>query len=435
MRHLRITLLIALLAVTGFRASAQTLELSATGELLDGVAAVVNDGVVLKSELAVEMDRIVARLQEQGTPMPPARQLAQQVLERLVITRIQLQRAERLGIQVPDELVNQALAGVAQRNNIPLADLPGLLAAEGINYNSYRRELREQLMLEQLRQRDVISRIVVTPREIEEFLARQEGRAFLNHDFRISHILVSLSAGADSSEVNAARERIEDIHRRVLAGEEFAELAIAYSDGQQALEGGSLGWRRGDELPSLFQDVAPQLAPGEVSAPIRSASGFHLVRLDERRGGERIVEDQTRVRHILLAPNEVLDDAAIQQRLVEIRRQIIEDGADFAAVARVVSEDPGSAIDGGDLGWSVEGDFVPEFQQTIDGLGLGEISKPFRTPFGWHIAEVTERRTHDATADYQRQQAIMAVRNSKLGEETELWTRRLRDEAFVEYRM
>jgi peptidyl-prolyl cis-trans isomerase SurA len=434
MRTAKILLPVALLALLTARAGAQTLELSSSGEMLDGIAAVVNDGVVLKSELAMELERIVARLQEQGTPLPPQRQLVQQVLERLVITRIQLQRAERLGVQVPDEMVNQALANVAQRNGVALADLPGLLASEGISYNSYRRELREQLTLEQLRQRDVIARIAVTPREVEEFLARQVGREFLNQDFLLSHILVSVSSSADSQAIEAARRRAEDIYQRIQAGEAFAELAVAFSDGQQALEGGSLGWRNGQELPSLFQDVAPLLAVGEVSEPIRSASGFHLVKLDDRRGGERVMEDQTRVRHILLTTNEVLDDDAVRQRLGDIRRQIIE-GADFAAVAKVVSEDPGSAIDGGDLGWSVAGDFVPAFQQVVGSLSPGELSEPFQTPFGWHIAEVIERRVHDATADRQRQQAIMAVRNSKLGEETELWTRRLRDEAFVEYRM
>lgn len=434
MRTVKFLLPVALLALLSARAGAQTLELSSSGEMLDGIAAVVNDGVVLKSELAMELERIVTRLQEQGTPLPPQRQLVQQVLERLVITRIQLQRAERLGIQVSDEMVNQALANVAQRNGVALADLPGLLASEGISYNSYRRELREQLVLEQLRQRDVIARIAVTPREVEEFMGRQVGREFLNQDFLLSHILVSVSSSADSQAIEAARRRAADIYQRVQAGEAFAELAVAFSDGQQALEGGSLGWRNGQELPSLFQDVAPSLSVGEVSEPIRSASGFHLIRLDDRRGGERVMEDQTRVRHILLTTNEVLDDDAVRQRLADIRRQIVE-GAEFAAVAKVVSEDPGSAVDGGDLGWSVAGDFVPAFQQVIEGLAPGELSEPFQTPFGWHIAEVVERRTHDATADRQRQQAIMAVRNSKLGEETELWTRRLRDEAFVEYRM
>ena len=434
MRTMKTLLPLAMLALLSARAGAQTMELSSSGEMLDGIAAVVNDGVVLKSELAMELERIVARLQEQGTPLPPQRQLVQQVLERLVITRIQLQRADRLGIQVPDEMVNQALNNVAQRNGVALADLPGLLAREGINYNGYRRELREQLTLEQLRQRDVVARIAVTPREVEEFMARQVGREFLNQDFLLSHILISVSSSADTQAIEAARGRVEDLYRRIQSGEAFAELAVAFSDGQQALEGGSLGWRNGQELPSLFQDVAPSLAVGDVSEPIRSASGFHLIRLDDRRGGERVMEDQTRVRHILLTTNEVLDDDAVRQRLADIRRQIVE-GSEFAAVAKVVSEDPGSAVEGGDLGWSVAGDFVPAFQQVIEGLAPGELSEPFQTPFGWHIAEVIERRVHDATDDRQRQQAVMAVRNSKLGEETELWTRRLRDEAFVEYRM
>lgn len=415
-------------------ATAQTRELSASGELLDGIAAIVNDGIVLHSELQEEMQRIAARLRAQGTQLPPQQVLAQQVLERLVVQRIQLQRAERVGIQVSDEVLNQALASVAERNSVTLAELPALLARDGIDYAAYREDLRNQITVEQLRQRDVMGRIGVSPKEVEAYLGQQQGKAGERMEYRLAQVLVALSPTATPQEVDAARQRIDEVYRRAQDGEDFAKLAVTYSDGQQALEGGDLGWRKGAELPSVFADVVPGLTAGQIAEPIRSSSGFHLVKLIDRRGGEPVMEKQTRARHILLTTNEVVDDNAAKQRLAEIRRRILA-GEDFTAVAKAVSEDPQSAVEGGDLGWTGPGNFVPQFEQVLNSLELGAISEPFKTRFGWHILQVQERRVHDATADRQRQQAITAIRNSRLGEETELWMRRLRDEAFVELRL
>lgn len=421
------------LSLAGIHATvAQNLDLSDTGQLLDGIAAIVNDGVVLKSELALQAALIQQRLMAENTQLPPPDVLAGQVLERLVIMRLQLQRADRLGVEITDEGLNMALADVARRNNVSLTQLPELLAEDGVDYTGYRREMREQLVIEQLRQRDVMSRIVVTPRELEDYLDRQEGKAHINQDFRLSHILVSVSATATPEEVDEGLAQALEIYERLQAGGDFAELAVSYSDGQSALEGGTIGWRSGDQLPTLFADIVPGMQAGQFSEPVRSASGYHLIKLDEVRGGEIIIEDQTHLRHILIVPNEVLDDESARQRLIMIREQIIE-GDDFEAIATVVSEDPGSAANGGDLGWNGPDSFVPEFQAVVKSLEIGELSEPFRSPFGWHIAEVLGRRQHDTTEDVQRQQALMALRMSKLEEETELWVRRLRDEAFVEY--
>ncbi|MDH3509233.1 MAG: peptidylprolyl isomerase [Gammaproteobacteria bacterium] len=413
---------------------AQTRELSSTGEMLDGIAAVVNDGVVLKSQLEIEIQRIVQRLEAQGTQIPPMNTLAEQVLERLVVNQIQLQRAQRVGIQISDETLNVALANVAQRNGTSLSELPAMLASEGIDYAAYRAEMREQLSIEQLRQRDVTGRIGITPRELEEYLERQEGRAFQNQEFNLSQILISISASATAEDVETAEREIADIYKQVQAGESFVELAISRSDGQNALEGGHLGWRKGEELPTLFAEIVPGLEIGQVSEPVRSASGFHLVKLDDRRGSDPIMQQQTRARHILISTNEVLDDEAVYQKLLELRQQIL-DGDSFEAVAKVISEDPGSAVDGGDLGWAGPDVFVPEFQAVCDELEIDEISKPFKTSYGWHIIQLLDRRVHDTTEEIQRQRAIMSIRNSKMSEETELWMRRLRDEAFVEYRL
>jgi peptidyl-prolyl cis-trans isomerase SurA len=413
---------------------AQNMELSDTGELLDGIAAVVNDGIVLTSELKIEIQQIVTRLEAQGTPIPPMSQLAPQILERLVIRQIQLQRAARIGMQISDENLNLALAGIAERNGISLSDLPGMLEQEGIDYASYRMDMRDQLVVEQLRQRDVIGSIDVTPRELEDYLERQAGRATRNVEFELSHILISTSATADPENVAAAEKKIWEIYEDTRSGASFAEMAIAFSDSQQALEGGHLGWRKGEELPTLFADIVPGLKKGQISEPIRSASGFHLVRLDDIRGAEPIIESQTHARHILITVNEILDDEAASQKLKEIREQIL-DGDDFEAVAKVISEDPGSAINGGDLGWNGPDIFVPEFQAVCDRLEIDEISEPFRSGYGWHIIQLLDRRVHDTTEEVMRQEALMAIRNSKLSEETELWTRRLRDQAFVEYRL
>lgn len=433
MRHFRLILALAC-CLSPPTALAQNMELSDTGELLDSIAAVVNDGVVLTSELKIEIQQIVARLEAQGTQVPPMSQLAPQILERLVIRRIQLQRAERIGMQIPDETLNIALADIAERNGVSLSDLPDMLRREGIDYANYRMEMRDQLIVEQLRQRDVIGSINVTPRELEDYLERQAGRANRNVEFKLSHILLSTSANADPENVATAEKRAWEIYERATNGDPFVELAIAYSDGQQALDGGDMGWRKGEELPTLFADIVPGLEIGQVGEPIRSASGFHLVRLDDRRGAEPIMESQTRARHILITANEILDDEAVHQKLTEIRQQII-DGDSFEAVAKVVSEDPGSAINGGDLGWNGPDMFVPEFQAVCDQLEIDEISEPFRSNFGWHVIQLLDRRVHDTTDEVMHQEAMMAIRNSKLNEETELWARRLRDQAFVEYRL
>ncbi len=412
----------------------QTRELSDTGMLLDGVAAIVNDGVVLKSELESETRKIIERLRASGTQVPPANQLLPQVLERLVIQRVQLQRAERVGLRVPDEALNQALASIAQRNNVSLTELPEALAQQGIEYSAYRSELRNQLTVEQLRQRDVLARISVTPRELDDYMQREAGRASSNQEFNLSQILVATSADASAADIETAQARADSLYERLLAGEAFDQVAIANSDGQRALEGGDLGWRRGDELPTIFADIVPGLQIGQVSEPVRSGSGFHIVRVDDKRGGEPVMEDQVLARHILITTNEVLDDPAVRQKLLEIRGQILA-GDEFAAVAKAVSEDPGSAVEGGELGWTDPAIFAPEFRSVVETAPIGELSEPFKSPFGWHIVEVLDRRTEDMTEELARQKAIDAIRSSKVGEESELWARRLRDQAFVDYRL
>jgi peptidyl-prolyl cis-trans isomerase SurA len=417
---------------------AQDRDLGSTGELLDGVAAVVEEGVVLKSELDERLGLVVASLREQQAqqppeqrrPLPPTAIIEQQVLDQLVLREIQLQRAKRIGITVSDDMLNQALARVADNLGYTLEELPAVLAAENLDYTTYREESRRDLIIEQLQQRDVISRISITPRELELCLSATEASASSAFDYNISHILISVPANATQQDLSKARERIDEVYSRLEGGEDFARLAVAASHAQTALEGGSLGWRKGSQLPTLFSDIVMKMQPGEYSEPIQSGSGFQIVRLNEMRGAERTMVDQLHVRHILLRPNEILDDAAVRQKLLGVRAQILG-GDDFGTVARAVSEDTVSAADGGDLGWVQPDDFVPEFAQMLATLPLKELGEPVHSRFGWHLIEVLDRRSHDTTDEVKRENCARSIRANKAEEERELWLRRLRDQAFV----
>ena len=415
---------------------AQTRELSANGVLLDRIAAVVNDGVVLTSELDEQTEEVIARLRQQNTELPPRNVLRRQILERLVVEEIQMQRADRLGIQVSDEMLNGALADVAQRNNISFADLPQELERQGVDYRVYRDEIRKQLTLQLLRQRDVIGRINISPRELEQAMTRQQSAPDVRSEYNVSHILVSVPVSATPEQLQARETRAKEVFDKAKGGQDFAQLAVTYSDSTTNIEGGSLGWRRGSQLPSIVGDLIAKMKPGDVSEPIRTPSGFHLFRLNEVRGGtQQSVVSQVHARHILLRTNELEDDQTVQQKLATIRKRILEDGEDFGAIAAVTSQDPGSGAQGGDLGWAGPGTFVPEFEQQLDRLKENEITEPFKSQFGWHIVQLLGRRVHDATQDKLRQQVFAQLRESKAEEETELWLRRLRDEAFVDYRM
>jgi peptidyl-prolyl cis-trans isomerase SurA len=416
-------------------AHSQTRELTTTGELLDRVAAVVGDGVVLQSELDEQVILISERLRAQKLELPPENVLRQQVLERLVLQEIQMQRADKANLKVPDEALNSAMQDVAQRNNIPLSQLPEALAAQGIDYASYREAMRKELTLTLLRQRDVIQRISVTPREIDQYLEKQKNAPEQSGEYNVSHILIAVPQAATPEQLEAADKKAEDVYKRAKAGEDFAKLAVAYSNSQTALDGGALGWRKGSELPTFLTDVIAKLKPGEVSAPLRTPTGYHLVKLNEVRGtNQQVIVEQTHARHILMKTNELQDDATVKQKLTALRDRILK-GEDFAGLAKISSEDPGSAADGGDLGWSNPGSFVPEFEDQLAKLKENEISEPFHTQYGWHIVQVLGRRQFDNTDELKRRRAAEAIRASHADEETELWMRRLRDEAYVEYKL
>ena len=421
----------ALLSTVSF---GQTRDIGVHGELLDRIAAIVNDGLVLKSELDAQMDAVTKRLQEQKVELPSQSVLKQQVLDRLILQEIQSQHAKRVGLTVSDEQLNSALQEIASRNKIPFDQLPTALAAQGVDYKQYREGMRKELTLSTLRQRDVISHINVSPHELEQFLARQQTSA-ASDEFNVSHILLSLPEAATPQQLEEITHKAQDLSARAAKGEDFGQLAIANSNSQTALDGGQLGWRKGSQLPEFILQLVTKMKAGDVSQPVRTPSGFHIVKLNERRSGEaQVIINQIHVRHILMKTNELDDDETVRQKLSKLRDRILK-GEDFGGLASTNSADPGSAPDGGDLGWSGPGTFVPEFDKAIADLKPNEISEPFKSRYGWHIVQMLGTRTYDSTDDVRRQRAFAAIRESKADEETELWLRRLRDEAFVEIKM
>ena len=426
---------LALLLASCGTAWAQSKDLSSTGVLLDRVAAVVNDGIVLRSDVEQQMQTISERIQEQGQQLPPRNVLRQQVLERLVLQELQMQRADRLGIKVSDEQVNAALNDVATRNKIKFSDLPAALESQGINYRDYRDEVRKEMTLQMLRQRDVIARVYVSPREVDQCVAKRKASPNADNEFNLAHILVAVPGTATEKQIAERTSRAQGVYERAKNKEDFAQLAITYSDSGTALEGGALGWRKASQLPSFVADIIPTMQAGDVTEPIRTASGLHIFKVLEVRGGQAAtMVNQVHARHILLKPNEVEDDQTVRQKLEQMRTRILN-GESFEAIASVTSEDPGSAAAGGDLGWAGPGSFVPEFEKQLDALKVDEISPPFRTQFGWHIVQLLGRRTYDASEDVTRNRCVSQLREARADEETEIWLRRLRDEAFVEYRL
>jgi peptidyl-prolyl cis-trans isomerase SurA len=425
----------ALLLASIGTAHAQSKDLSSTGVLLDRVAAVVNDGIVLRSDVESQLQTVSERLQQQGQQLPPRNVLRQQVLERLVLQELQMQRADRLGLKVSDEQVNAALNDVAARNKIKFSDLPAALEAQGLNYRDYRDEIRKEMTLQMLRQRDVIARVYVSPREVDQCVAKRKASPNADNEFNLAHILIATPSTATEKQIAERTSRAQGVYQRAKNNEDFAQLAITYSDSGTALEGGALGWRKASQLPSFVADIIPTLQAGDVTEPIRTPSGLHIFKVLEVRGGQAAtLVQQTHARHILMKPNEVEDDQTIRQKLEQIRTRIVN-GEAFDAIASVTSEDPGSAASGGDLGWAAPGSFVPEFDKQLDALKENEISQPFRTQFGWHIVQLLGRRTYDASEDVTRNRCVSQLREARADEETEIWLRRLRDDAFVEYRM
>ena len=428
-----------LCAIVAFLAAPFALaeELSETGEFLDGVAAIVNEGVVLKSQLRDQTTLIIKRARNADPPMqlPPANVLREQLLERLILTEIQLQRADMIGLQISDAVLNNSIGRIAEQNGVPFEEMPALLAQDGVDYATFRRELRDEITLEQLRRIDVGQRISVSPREIRQCIADLEGNVAINSDYDLSHILISMPESATAVQIDAARDEAQLVYDRLVDGADFRQLAIRYSDAQTALEGGALGWMKGEQLPTLYTDIVATMQAGDISEPFRSSSSFHIVKVNELRSAiQRSEVDQIRLRHILVSPNEVIDIETAKQRLDDALEKIRSGEQEFGEVAKLLSDDPGSANDGGEMDWTGPGVFVPEFEEVANTAEIGVVTEPFQSRFGWHVLEVLERRVYDNTEDLKESNCDLRIRNSKMDEETQLWMQRLRDEAYVDIR-
>jgi len=402
---------------------------------LDRIVAVVEDGVILESELEAKVSAIEQTLRSSQTPLPPGDILQRQVLERLIVDRIQLQLAEKAGIRVDDETLRQAVQQIARRNNMDMEEFRNSLRQEGMDYATFVDQIRTEIATGRLRNGQVNSQIKLSDREVEHFLATQ-GKSSLARDsqYHLGHILIATRQAASPRDVQQARDKAEKLVSEIKAGLDFKQASIRSSDSPQALNGGDLGWRKLSEIPSLFAEVVPGLHEGEVAGPIRSPSGFHIIKLLGNRGGQFDSITKTRVRHILIKPNEVLSDEEAKRKLLAIRQRI-ENGDDFAQLARGHSDDKGSAIKGGELGWIQAGALVPPFEEAMNQLALRQISEPVQTQFGWHLIQVLERQESSDTAELLHNQARDELFKRKVEEETELWLRRIRDEAYVDIRL
>lgn len=410
-------------------------ELSSTGEFLDGVAAIVDDGVVLKSQLADQIDVITKRAEDQNIPLPPEAELREQLLERLIVTEVQLQRAARMGLRISDQMVNESIGRIAEQNGVRFEDMPAILAADGIDYSKFRTDLRDEITLEQLRRADVMGRIGYSERELEMCIADLEDNVAINSDYNLSNITLSMPEGASGAVIDETFAQAESIITQLRDGADFAALAIRYSDAQNALDGGALGWLKGEQLPSLYINIVGELQAGEITDPIRAPNSFHIVKVNDLRSAVQTSQvDQVLVRHILVTPNEIIDDETAKQRLEDALAKI-EEGEDFGEIAKILSDDPGSANLGGEMDWSGPGTFVPEFEEVVNAAEIGVVSEPFKSRFGWHVVEVLDRRVYDNTEDLKRSNCVAKIRNSKIEEETQLWIQRLRDEAYVDIRI
>jgi peptidyl-prolyl cis-trans isomerase SurA len=399
----------------------------------DYIVAVVNSEVITRHELDTRLEAALSQLRKQGTPLPPEAQLERQMLERLIMERVQIQYAHETGLKPDDAQLDQAIGRIAANNNMPLPQFRKALEADGIQYAKFREEIRNEMTMVRLREREVDSKLIISEGEIDNYLTNQAATGG-NEEYQLAHILLRAPESASPEQLQKLRQRGDEALQRARAGENFAELSATYSDAPDALQGGSLGWRQRDRLPALYAEVLSSLQPGQVSDLLRSSAGFHILKLVEKRGGNQPASvQQTRARHILVRINEVVSEAEARRKL-EIVRDRIVNGVDFAEQARLYSQD-GSAAKGGDLGWLNPGDTVPEFERAMNALKPDELSDVVQSPFGMHLIQVVERRERDVSAERQRAVARQALRERKLDEAYQDWLRQLRDRSYVENRL
>jgi len=397
---------------------------------IDQIIAVVDEDVVLLSELKERYFSVKRQLQQRGAKLPPDNILQQQVLERLVIESLQLQRGKRAGVRINDAQLNDAMANIAAQNGLSLDQFVQGLQTDGISYRSVRDQIRKEMIINRVQQGVVNNRIQITDQEIDNFLKSEVGKETTAADYRLLHILVPAAPGKQAQQ--QAQVLADDIYQQLLQGADFSTLAVTHSAGQNALNGGDLGWRKASQLPTMFAEKAEKLEIGAVSTPLRSGSGFHILKLVNKRGGSGQMVDQVHSRHILLKPNEIRTNDQAKAQITQIREQIVAGTTPFAELAKEHSEDMGSALSGGDLGWMQPSQLVPEYREVMKTIEIGTVSEPFQTQFGWHILEVIERRQEDMSEEFVRDRARQIIHRRKYDEELYSWLREIRDQAFVD---
>ncbi|OWY35200.1 peptidylprolyl isomerase [Herbaspirillum aquaticum] len=405
---------------------------------VDSILVVVNNEVITRQEVAERLASVEKRMAAQNVQLPPRQQLVRQLVERMIVERAQAQMAKENGIVVDDAMLDRAMQRIAEQNKLSIPEFRTRLEAEGMNYASFREEIRREILSQRLREREVDNKVVVTESEIDNYLAAEANAGGERQELDIAQILIRVPENASPEQLAARRERAEDVLRQLKTGADFAKTAAAYSDSSDALSGGDLGWRPADRLPQLFLDGVAKLQDGQVSGLLKSGNGFHILKLVGRRAAGNTqaaapAVQQTHVRHILIKVNQVVTAAEAKRKLTELKERLDHGSATFEELAKLYSNDL-SASKGGDLGWIYPGDTVPEFERAMDQLKPGEVSQPIETPFGYHLIQVVERKTDDASKERTRQAARQAIRDRKIEEATEDWMRQIRDRAYVEYR-
>jgi len=401
---------------------------------LDRVVAIVDEDVVLESELRDRTQAVLQRLKGQYTDLPDEDVLRKQVLEQLIVERIQIGLAKRYDIKVEDDEINEAIGRIREKNKMNDVQLEADLKRQGLTLAGLRNQIRDEITIGHLQQGIVNGRIKISPQEIDNFLASSDGKFATSPDYHIGHILIAIPSSADAETIAAAEQKAKELHQKLQAGADFAQLAIANSNDQAALQGGDIGWRKLAQLPELFGNQLADLKVGAVTAPFRSGAGFHILKNIEQRGGGQQLIEQTHARHILVKTSEIMDENQARDKLLALKARI-EKGEDFAALAKANSEDTGSMLNGGDLGWSSPGMFVAAFEEAMTNTPIGKISRPFKSQFGWHILEVLERRKEDMSEQMKRNQAQNMIRSRRFEEEFQLWLTQIREEAFVEIKL
>ena len=402
-------------------------------EEINSIAVVVNENIISKQEVNTRVDDFKHQLELQDQKLPPSDLLKKQVLERMILDSVQLQLAKDQGIHIDDLTLNNTLENIAKQNRSSLENMRRMLESKGIQYATYREQIRKDMIIRQLQQRIIFSKIKVSPQEIDILLEQQkQSGETANDKYHLAHILIATPEAATPEDVSKAQTKANEVIKQ-LKTKSFKDVALGFSDGRHALKGGDLGWRSSAELPPLFLKAARDLKKAQASTPLRSASGFHIIKLIDKKTQQHIVK-QTHARHILIKTDAIINDNEAHKKLKTIKSRLNK-GEDFTKLATEFSQDPGSKNSGGDLGWATEGSFVPRFTEVMNSLKINQTSEPFKSQFGWHILQVLERRQQDETKQRTRQSAEVAIQNRKAEEELQLWLRRARDEAYVDYRI